>query len=208
MHKRSFQLKVMAIVAIVNLLFYIEVPFYGYIVIKVTKNAANMTTTSYVCNLKSLYFYNWFYIVDLVQAFFVPFAIMITSSLMIIRGLYKTRRRIEAHENREMKSRKVKDTKFALSSIVLDFLFVLLTTPIGLTYIINISDKALSAFIIYLTALLFSCNFSKSFFAYLFSNSIFRREFIGLIKSINPHHISVHSFSNFQRNSSRRFTLK
>ena len=209
MHKRSFQLKVMGIIAFVNLIFYIEVPIYGYNTVSVTKNAANITTTSFQCNLRSLYFYQYFFIVFLIQAFLVPFILMFSSSILMIRALYKTRKRIEAHENRENKSRRAKDTKFAISSICLDFLFIVLTTPHILSFIITISDRNTSNFFLVSSALVINVNFSKSFFVYLVSNSIFRKEFIGLIKSINPNHISVNSFTaNSHHNSSRRLTLE
>ena len=195
----------MGIVAIANLIFYIEVPIYGNIVIKVIRNASNITTISYICNLKSLPFYQYFYIVYLVQALLIPFALMFASSLLTIRGLYKTRKRIEAHENREMKSRRAKDAKFAISSIFLDLFFVLLTTPIGLTYIINISDQATSAFVLYLCALFFSCNFSKSFFAYLLSNSIFRKEIIRIINSFKIVNMTI---TNNSTNNSRKSRSK
>ena len=198
----------MATIAILNLIFYIEVPIYGYIQITYIKNAANITTTSYVCNLKSLFFYQTIYIVNLIEAFFLPFALMLTSSVLTIRALYKTRKRIEAHENRENKSRRAKDTKFAISSIVLNLLFILLTTPTEFTYLITIPDRATSVLTSYICILFFNVNFSKSFFVYLVSNSIFRKEFIGFVKSINPRHISDQSFTaNSQHNQSRRFTV-
>ena len=196
MHKRSFQIKVMGIIALVNLLFYIEVPIYGNSRVSVVKTTANTTVTTFICNLESLPFYQYFNIFYLIEGFLAPFLLMFTSSLIIIRGLYKTRKRIEAHENRENKSRRAKDTKFAISSIVLDFLFILLTTPMMLTYIINISsNRILFAFFSVSSALMFNLNFSKSFFVYLVSNSIFRKEFIGLIKSVNPRHMSIPSLS-------------
>ena len=207
MHKRTFQLKVMGIIAFVNLIFYIEVPIYGYNTVSVTKTANNGTTTNFQCNLKSLYFYQYFFIVFLIQAFLVPFILMFTSSVMIIRGLYKTRKRIEAHENRENKSRKAKDTKFAISSIILDSLFILLTTPQMLSFIITINDRVASSFFMISTALLINLNFSKAFFVYLVSNSIFRKELIGLVKSINPRYVSVQSISA-NNTQSRRLTVK
>ena len=207
MHKRSFQLKVMGLIALVNLIFYIEVPIYGYNTVSVTKTANNVTTTNFQCNLKSLYFYQYFFIVFLIQAFLVPFILMFASSVMIIRGLYKTRKRIEAHENRENKSRKAKDTKFAISSIILDSLFILLTTPQMLSFIITINDRVASSFFMISTALLINLNFSKAFFVYLVSNSIFRKELIGLVKSINPRYVSVQSISA-NNTQTRRLTVK
>jgi hypothetical protein len=210
MHKRSFQLKIMGLIALVNLLFYIEVAIYGNSRVSVVKTTVNTTVTTFICNLESLPFYQYFYIFYLIEGFLAPFLLMFTSSLMIIRGLYKTRKRIEAHENRENKSRRAKDTKFAISSICLDFLFIVLTTPLMLTYIINISsNRILFAFFSVSSALMINLNFSKSFFVYLVSNSIFRKELIGLVKSINPNHVSVQSnTANSNNTHSKKITVK
>ena len=183
-HKKSFQLKIMALITIVSLIGYIETPIYGYNTVRVSTNALNQTTTSWQCNLKSLYFYQAFSIVMLTQTFFIPFVLMLTSSILIIRGLSNIRKRIEAHTNRKMKSRKAKDIKFAISSIVLNVLFILLTSPQMLNYIITFSDKTTSALYAYSTVLIYSVNFSKSFFAYLVSNSIFRREIKKMVNRI------------------------
>ena len=189
-HKKSFQLKIMAVVTIVSLIGYIETPIYGYNTVKVSTNALNQTTTSWQCNLKSLYFYQAFSIVMLIQVFFIPFVLMLTSSILIIRGLFNTRKRIEAHENRELKSRKAKDIKFAISSIVLNVLFIVLTTPQMMNYIITFSDKTTSALYAYSTALIYSVNFSKSFFAYLISNSIFRKELKKILFMVKSNNVS------------------
>ena len=183
-------------------MFYIETPIYGYNTATLIKNG-NQISITWQCTLKSLSFYQEFSIVYLVQAYFVPFALMLTSSVLIIRGLYKTRKRIETHDNREMKSRKVKDIKFAVSSIVLDFLFIVLTTPQILTYIIVISDRATLALYGYSTALIFSVNFSKSFFAYLLSNSIFRKELMKIIKSIKSGNISFTRSTKIRQTNSK-----
>jgi hypothetical protein len=157
-HKKSFQLKIMTVITIVSLIGYIETPIYGYNTVRVSTNALNQTTTSWQCNLKSLYFYQAFSIVMLIQVFFIPCALMLTSSILIIRGLANTRKRIEAHENREMKSRKAKDIKFAISSIVLNVLFIVLTSPQMMNYIITFSDKTTSALYAYSTVLIYSVN--------------------------------------------------
>jgi hypothetical protein len=184
----------------VSFIFYIETPIFGDNTRTIIRTA-NQTISNWQCALKSLSFYQAFSIVYLIQAFFLPFAIMLTSSIIIIRGLFKTRRRIEVHENREMKSRKAKDIKFAVSSIFLDFLFIVLTTPVLLTYVITVSDRATSAFFTTSTALLFSINFSKSFFAYIVSNSIFRKELKSIIKSIKSGNVS--STSGTRKTNSR-----
>lgn len=180
----------MAVITIVSLIGYIETPIYGYNTVRVSTNAINQTTTSWQCNLKSLYFYQAFSIVMLIQVFFIPFALMLTSSILIIRGLSNTRKRIETHDNREMKSRKAKDIKFAISSIVLNVLFIVLTAPQMLTYIITISDKTTNALYAYSTALIYSVNFSKSFFAYLVSNSIFRKELKKIVLMVKSNNVS------------------
>ena len=202
MHKRSFQLKIMAFIAFVNLIFYIEVPIYGYNTVTSVRTVTNITVTNYLCALKSIPFYQDFYIFYLIQGFLAPFLFMFASSVMIVRGLYKTRKRIETHENRENKSRRAKDIKFAISSIVLDFLFIALTTPQLIGIIITINDRVTYAFFAYSTALTFTLNFSKSFFAYLFSNSIFRKEIVKIINSIKPSYMSSNS-GNTNHNHSK-----
>lgn len=201
-HKRGFQLKVRAFITIMSLIFYIETPIYGYNTATLLKYG-NQISITWQRTLKSLSFYQEFSIVYLVQAYFVPFSLMLTSTVLIIRGLYKTRKRIETHDNLEMKSRKAKDIKFAVSSIVLDFLFIVLKTPQILTYITVISDRATLALYGYSTTLIFSVNFSKSFFAYLLSNSIFRKELMKIIKSVKSGNISFTKSTKIKKTNSK-----
>lgn len=147
----------------------------------VSVNGTNFTFISSVCLIQTLSFYRSISITYLVESNFLPFSIMLVASVMTVHTLIVSRNRIEALENRENKSRRARDIKFAINSIVLDVLFVLFQTPISFTYFIDIPDL-LTYYTFYLTsALLYTLNYCLPIFTYICSNSLFRRELLRIV---------------------------
>lgn len=103
---------------------------------------------------------------------------MLVSTCVIMKTLVSSRRRMEAHENREMRERRTKDLKFALTWIVLDILDVIFQIPFAIMFALNFPDT--DNYILYylIAVLLYDLNFSIRFFTYIMSNHLFKKEIL------------------------------
>lgn len=160
-------------------------------------NSSNQTIVIRICMLENLPHYKAVNILYLVQSTFVPFAIMLTTTLITVRVLFLSRSRVQFNNSREMSQRRRRDIKFAVNSVALNVLFFIFLTPITLVYLIPIPDPDLYL-LVYLTFVnIYFLNFSVPFFIYLVFNSIFRRE---LLKSlhmtsvIKEHTLNTHNY--------------
>lgn len=171
----------MGIIVMVNTLLYLIIPIHLTLLripTVVSSNGTNLTVITTLCIIQTLSFYRVINIIYLIESNFIPFFIMFTASVLTIRVLLMSRRRVEAIDSREMKRRRAKDVKFAINSIVLDIIFVLFQTPVCLGYFLEIHD--LNTYFLY-AGVFYLLNYSIPIFTYLLTNSIFRREILILI---------------------------
>lgn len=183
--KRSFQLAIIALIVLINSLIYIEIPI-ALNNFKYTSriNGTNSTTTIYICWLDSISFIRVINYVFLVQSSCIPFIIMLGATIIISKTLYSSRSRLTAQCNNQHKSRRMRDRKFAVTSAVFNVLYVIFQSPVTFSYVLRFPD-AYKNLIFYLICIIFyNLNFSISFFVYLISNSIFRRELFKMILSL------------------------
>ena len=118
----------------------------------------------------------------IIQYTLVPFAIMLLTSGLIFKALISSRQRLESYqESRELRQRRGRDLKFGANSIALNCMFVVLITPISLSYLIIIPDVELHLTFFLTTVLLYYIKFSMPIFTYCLSNSIFRRELLFMV---------------------------
>lgn len=106
---------------------------------------------------------------------------MFVASVLTVRALIASRSRIEAAGMRENKNRRAKYFKFAINSIVLNVLFVVLQTPISITFFVDIPDANEKTKFVILSSVIYSINYVMPFFAYFISNSLFRSEIIKIL---------------------------
>lgn len=162
---------------------YIEIPISLNNVEQVERiNGTNQTRhIDWSCSTKQISYYkviNTFY---LIESSLVPFLIMLVATIVIVRVLYASRKRVETSRDISMKSRRAKDIKFAVNSMVLNVLFVILQSPISLSYIIDFSDQNTHVVFYYIASILYYMNYSVSFFAHFASNSMFKRELLKIV---------------------------
>ena len=111
----------------------------------------------------------------LIESSLIPFAILIISMSFVIRFLIQSRKK-SLHVSSSKKMRK-NECKFAFNSVVLNVLFIVLTSPLVILYIFPIDDYSLSQMIHSLFFIFFNLNFALHFFIHLAFNSVFSREF-------------------------------
>ena len=140
----------------------------------------------YLCNLSTLDYFEVFVYVQIIVSCAIPFAIMIIASTVTIRLLWKSRSLLERNGN-AFRKRRIRETKYAISSIVFNLFFVAFKMPFMVSPLIP--DHNFYFFCVSL--LLFIINCSSTFFLHLISNSIFRSELLVIFRFKNNNRISA-----------------
>jgi hypothetical protein len=148
-----------------NFVYHISVPFFYEIL-----NFENITD----CFISSNEHLLIVIIMDLMNFFFLPFLLMICFSSLLIGYIFKSRRRVNnsLRENRNFK----KDIKFAISSLSMNFLFILLNLPNEVYFFLAYTNNTIFLTITYMYFLSYAINF----YLILMTNSLFRKEFFSL----------------------------
>ena len=118
-----------------------------------------------------LYFPKFLLLMDLFNSTLIPFALMLTFSILLIITIFKTRLRLLSFTSPNDRKKLIKDVKFSLTSIMLNFSYILLNLPICIISFYDFSDE-----IITFTYLLFCLNYCINFLILIVFNSIFRKE--------------------------------
>ena len=175
--KKWFQWSVVAAIVLFNSLLYLELP----ILVK----RREIVPGYIICDQTTIGFLPTLMIVIVLETCIIPFIIMIVSSLLTIRLLIKSRNSIERN-GKLSNDRKIRDKKYALSSIAFNIAFLLLKTPAMIYYTLFAFYYYYDVYYLNISFLLSYINSSSFFFIHLVTNSLFRREFlilIGLVKN-------------------------
>ena len=124
---------------------------------------------------------NLLHYIDLVNTTIVPFFIMILSTIITLREVFRSRNKSSFNT-----STKTRDIKFAITSISLNVLFLIFNLPTTLYNIIRfnlISHNLiqLNSIISPIIYLVFHLNYATLFYVNLIVNSLFRKEFLNMI---------------------------
>jgi len=171
--KNLFQNLTCSFVIGFNLCLYI--PYLFGFVQQIKLNETNQTKTyEKTCLTPRL----WMDFIDLFQSTLIPFSFMIIFTSLTIKTVYYSRK-----SNPNNSINKSKDIKFAISSILINILFLLFNLPILIVETMkrntNIFENLKDFYsIIYLSALFFSYfNTTITFFINYFVNSMFKKGF-------------------------------
>ena len=181
---------IIAAIVISNLLLYIEVPIF----IKLTPvNVFGMTLM--VCDTGFLSFSEALNVVFLIEGSLLPFVLLCISSLFTVKLLRDSRKQVAAISS-SVDKRKRREIKFAITSIAFNVLFIVLKMPLLICSIIGYGE---ANFIFEQFAnFFFYSNFSIGFFIHFASNSLFRSEFLLMLRLQNPDGIHSNSRTNNQ----------
>lgn len=172
--KKRFQWSAIVGIAVFHLLLYIEIP----ILLKLELNPWN----NYICDMSTMSIFNEIAILYLLESAIIPFIIMIVTSTMSIVSIRRSRRNLERSGGNVDQSRKSREVKYAISSLAFNFTFIILKCPVVIVYILYGNDIVFPPIYQNAAMLLFFANASMSFFIHFLSNSLFRREFLILIR--------------------------
>lgn len=167
LRRNSIQLIYLSAVLIYNIIFYIPILFIFEID---TLNSSNSSNETNCVNKSPIVAYY----MDLANRVLLPFVFMSISSILLIDSIFKSRCRVRMIKYTSKEIEKIKkDVNFAISSISLNIFYLGLNLPFSITALLN-------EYNIWSHNIL-NLNFALSFYI-LFTNSLFRREFILMIK--------------------------
>jgi hypothetical protein len=186
--KRSFQLTLIACTVLSHVFIYAPIPILVLKPHNLTYKINNMTVEK--CDLKSQSMRKFSIIYFLFDTF-LPFFILMFATIVILRCLHSSRSRLvaknkrisveESTETALQTRRRRRERKFGVNSVVLNVLFIALTSPLSASFIFTINDHQRDTFIKAICLVFFFLNYALHFWIHLFVNSIFRKEFWQLI---------------------------
>lgn len=208
--KRKFQLALVAALGLFHFGAYMIIPI-AIEIKNVTVVISGVHVTFPTCSLTNIPFASTLLLIYLIESNFLPFFMMMCTTVFIIRALHMSARRLSMFNtlkprksmsttamatNTSSRSKRSKQRKFALNSIALNVLFVTLTSPVVIQIIAPSTGSFLQdSFLYRLFSLFFYINYSIHFFTHLVVNSIFRREFLRMFGAKLPN--SPGSVSNY-----------
>ena len=185
--KKWFQWSVVVAIALVNTAIYINMP--------ILMKRREIFPGYFMCDLSTI---NLFYIntvVSLLETGFLPFVVMVITSILTTRLLIKSRNAV-MKTGKVSKERKSRDRKFAISSLSFNILFIILKLPGLVFFTMNAFLGYFDIYFILVASLTFNLNSSLSFFIHLVTNSLFRREFLVLFGLAKRNRGTSLSYSN------------
>lgn len=170
---KNIQLAIIVTTIVFNYVYYSFITWNSMIVMN---NATNESICFENVNYSLL---NW---MDFYNSTVIPFLLMILLSLAIIYHVLKSRLKIMA-KNSEGQRIRGRDRKFATGLISLNFMFLMLNLPIVIfnLFTIDVDSDTLNV-LSYFTILLYYLNSAIGFYVQLIMNSLFRTEFLVLLR--------------------------
>lgn len=172
LRKKWFQCLIVAVITITNSLLFLGVPIN-----LVPNKKLYFYFDTYYCDISSLDFFTVFIIGYLIETVIIPFVIMFITSIVTIRLLVKSRNNLEANRGGVDRQRKMRDSKFAISSLTFNLMFILFKSPISVIYCLIAYNVNVDLFFYQTAMFMFFLNASSNFYIHFATNSIFRREF-------------------------------
>ena len=188
----KFQIITCLSILFFDFMFYIPVLFFRLNRTPYFDTQTNKTSELIICENKSIPVF-W---MDLFQSALVPFILMLTSTSLILRCVFKSR-------HLRQRARRRKDLKYAVTSISLNIIFLLLNSPFVFYNLIStyISiNYAVDEFLFILCLTMLYLNFLSVFFINISANSIFKEEFYKLLSKNGSNNTNDNKKSTFINN--------
>lgn len=177
--KKGFQWSLIAGIILFNTALFIDIPIF--------LKRREVSPSYFMCDLTTISFYDIAAIINFLDSCLIPFIIMIITSILTTRLLIKSRNAV-MRIGQLTKERKSRDTKYAVSSVTLNVMFIILKLPITIFVILQSFYSYYDIYFFRIALLTLNLNSSVSFFVHFATNSLFRREllsFFGMSKDNN-----------------------
>ena len=160
-------------------LFHIGLYMYYPILVKRTE----IFPGYFICDVNSIGFFTIHMTLIIIETCLIPFVILMITSILTIRVLIKSSNSIE-RIGKLTKERKSRDRKYAISSMTLNIILIVLKLPLTIFYILFAFYSYYDVYYYNIATLLFFLNASLGFFVHIITNSLFRREFLVLLRLV------------------------
>ena len=174
--KKWFQWSLVAAIVLFHIALYICYP--------ILLRRSEIFPGYFICDATTIGFFQIFMIVVIPETCFIPFLILITTSILTIRSLIKSRNSVE-RTGHVTKDRKSRDRKYAISSVVFNTIFIFLKLPSTISFTLFAFFSYYDAQFFSIADVFFFLNCSLGFFIHLVTNSLFKREFLVLFRLAN-----------------------
>ena len=185
--KKWFQWTVVTMIVLIHAILYIGVPF--------DLKRFEIFPGFYYCFVSNLSFFRAFSFIYLIETSFIPFVVMMVTSIVTIRLLIKSRKSLGQVGKLE-RLRRARDTKFAISSLTFNFFFITFKMPFLVGYILMSFYSQLDFSYFGISLFLFFVNMSSNFYINLATNSVFRREFLTICRLNKSDRDNLNTSSN------------
>ena len=182
---------IIAAIVLFNLLLYIEVPIF---ITLVPIDVYGFTLL--ICDTGFLSFANALNIIFITQGSMLPFVILCVSSLYTVKLLRDSRKQVATIGNSSVDKRKKRETKFAITSLAFNILFIVLKMPLLICSLIGY--QLVNYFVLQFAYLFFFAYFSIGFFIHFASNSLFRSELLLMLRIRKPDLIQSNTKTNIK----------
>lgn len=175
--RRSIQTIILIVIIIQNIIIYL--PLVSNYKIG-NESSIDALTNSRLCKMRSESVQAAITWIDLLNFSILPFLIMLGSSFFSIRSLYNSRKSLFVnHSMSQSRRRDSKDRHFAVSSLLLNLIFIVFNLPITVINIVQIYIRNdITALVFSIALHMFFIKFALPFFVYLLVNSNFKHELI------------------------------
>ena len=178
---KFFQLTICLMIISFNLVLYFPLFFSQIQITYFDINTNKSESSCIIFNPDGLI--DW---LDLFISTLIPFVIMSVSNGTMLIKIFNSRKRL--HLISHDVSIKIRDIKFAITSITLNFLFFTFNFPITFFFLsdnfFQLKSDDLIELIDIIVSLIFYLNFSVIFFISFLSNNFFRKEFFVIVNKI------------------------
>jgi hypothetical protein len=178
MKKRTIQIAIVVAIILLHAIVYLIFPQK----FELTTNRLSNNATLLVCDIFNMPNSDILVLFYLIDSTLLPFGFIVVTTIVIVYKLVGLRKKLETRSSRIMRERRYKDRKLAITSLAMNFIFLLLKSTISFGYFIDLDDYLLNRAFFSFTMLTFKLNYSLRFSIYFISNSIFRNEFYKLVR--------------------------
>ena len=156
----------------------------------------------FICVVSAISFFNIHMILVTLETCLIPFVILTIATLLTIRQLFKSSNSIERIGNLT-KERKSRDRKYAITSVSLNIISLVLKLPSAFSLILIAFFNYFNLYLYNIGFLLFFLNASLGFFIHMVTNSLFRKDFLvlfGLVKRNGESVITIRGIRSIRLN--------
>ena len=192
-----FQLIIVVLILIWNFIIYFCFIIYYDVITVRSSNSSNETIeVNTYCSMPDSNAEFILPLIDLINSLLLPFCIMMLCTMLIIKSIYMTRKKLLQHQSEKDARKLKKDIRFSLIIIFINILFFVFNFPMCM---FNFFNNQTDNNVLYsLLNDFFNCQYLINIFIYSCFNLQFRRELLRLLQLKPPSKSTTNRKSTIQ----------